>query len=611
MTFTASRTVVGCFLFSFLPIVANGQTPASTAVPSGPLTMIDSVEFDRMVQAGTLIPVTPNSLAAENQSALTSYLENTAYVEKYLREHLELISLAQLARIRPNPNDPKVKQNGNGTYSQTILNAMGQTQTAVNLGPVTKMMTLAGSIRTASDPAAQLRNYTAFYNRLPQSFINGVAPQGATITPPIPPSQLQGASLDTILGALDSLASQWATIAKMIPLPPGVINTIACESEVGANRTLAEIYYGDEDPVSPPATSPPLCSTPLSNGIIGNFNFRNAGALTCVKNQGVRGTCGVFAATSAIEELIAINTGVHVNLSEQDFWEKVNLLYSSPPHLYYDGYDSGYAISAALINNYQFAYENQWDYNPSWFHPYTCTGRACYARSCSHYPTPPSEPACSDSSPQATAYCTVAIHGGHSRCGYAAAVLPSRAPYSLGPGTSDGPGQALAASSSNSVVGSVANIWNPAGIVYPPSCNGCPPVYGGGPHPDLSVNSLKLALTLSYAVTLNLEFTDDFGNSAYVLYQPPPASPFSEAICLEHLVDLCTDAGEHNIHVVGFITNDDLLAKIPTATPGAGGGYFILKNSLGPCAGDVGYYYMPVDYLKARAVAIIAVTYGK
>jgi C1A family cysteine protease len=594
------RAGVSCILCGLLPVVATGQIPADKTAGSAPVTMIGDAEFDQMVQAGTLVPVTPELLAAENQSALASYLENTAYVEKYLREHRELITLAQLARIRPNPNDPKVKQNGNGTYSQTIVNSQGQTQTEISYGPETKMMALAGSIRTASDPIAQLRNYTAFYNRLPQSFTNGVGPQGVAVTRPIPPSQLQGASLETILGALDSLASQSATIAKIAPLPPGIINAIACGAEVGANPTLAEVYYGDETPVQPPATSPPLCSTPWSEGIIANFNFPNAGAVTCVKDQGIRGTCGVFAATSAVEELIAINTGVHVNLSEQDFWEKLTLQYTSPPQLYNDGYDAGYALSNALVNSYQFAYEKQWDYNPSWSDPGACTGgELCYDEACVNYPSSTLvEPACSDSSPQAREFCTIALHD--IRCGFAAAVLSGRSPYSLGPGTFDGPGQVLAASSSSSVVGSVANIWNASGLVYPSMCNGCPPVYGGGPHPDLSVNLMKLALNLNFTVILGFEETDDFGPYDYV-----PCCDTNPG------GDLTTDAGGHNIHVVGFVSNEDLVAKLPHIPRGAGGGYFILKNSWGPCAGDVGYYYMPIDYVKARAQAIYAVSYGK
>jgi hypothetical protein len=58
--------------------------------------MISNTEFDQMVQAGTLLPVTPELLAAENQSALAKYLENAAFVEKYLQENPELTDLVSI-----------------------------------------------------------------------------------------------------------------------------------------------------------------------------------------------------------------------------------------------------------------------------------------------------------------------------------------------------------------------------------------------------------------------------------------------------------------------------------------------------------------------------------
>ena len=109
------------------------------------------------------------------------------------------------------------------------------------------------------------------------------------------------------------------------------------------------------------------CRAPEAYGLYANFNFLNKNAASCGKNQGNRGTCGVFAATSAVEELITLSTAAHphVNLSEEDFWENLTLNWTVPAQLYEDGYDAGDALSLALVNNYQFAYENQWDYNPS------------------------------------------------------------------------------------------------------------------------------------------------------------------------------------------------------------------------------------------------------
>ena len=386
------RSVATFVLLGLVQVVANAQSPGST-VPAGPVSMISNAEFDQMVQSGTLLPVTPGLLATENLDALIAYLQNAAYVENYLDQHPELTDLARLARSIPNPNDPNVKRNANGNYDVTFVNSRSQSQTVQNFGLGTKMAQLANSIRAATNPAVQLRNYTALYNQLPATFVNPVnTGNNLPITPPIPPSQLQGASLETIQNALDSVVSQWRTIIKILPLP-NPISPVACNAEVGADYpALAEVYYGDQTLVPPPVPEwAATCSVPSSTGIFANFNFANKGALTCVKDQGYRGTCPIFAATSAVEELIAINTEahVHVNLSEQDFWEKLTLLYTSPPQLYADGYDAGYALGNALVKGYQFAYENQWDYNPSWDHP-TCTGCYEFVNTCDNYPFPAS-----------------------------------------------------------------------------------------------------------------------------------------------------------------------------------------------------------------------------
>jgi hypothetical protein len=51
--------------------------------------------------------------------------------------------------------------------------------------------------------------------------------------------------------------------------------------------------------------------------------------------------------------------------------------------------------------------------------------------------------------------------------------------------------------------------------------------------------------------------------------------------------------GGHAVALMGFIDN----SKLPAGTPaGAGGGYFVMKNSWGKCAGDGGYLYIPYDW---------------
>jgi hypothetical protein len=283
----------------------------------------------------------------------------------------------------------------------------------------------------------------------------------------------------------------------------------------------------------------------------------------------------VFAATSAIEELIARDTGTKVNLSEQDFYE--NLAYKWAPDLYGSGFDGGLALQNAISNKYQFAYENTWDYNPSWLLIMTplpvcpkCNQTYQFINSCTNYPS--TEPGCSDSNPQAPEYCTVVDSPPlgilNVECGFTAAVLSSHSPYSAG---------------SYSAV----NIWHPSGTIDPHRP-------GIAPDVNLSMELVVLNLLLNNAVILGFNLSEDYlsPSGGYVDYVEGDK----------------TSVGGHNVHLVGAITNEDLLAKVPSAPPGAGGGYFIIKNSLGLCAGDAGYYYLPFDYVSHEAISIWAVS---
>ena len=68
--------------------------------------------------------------------------------------------------------------------------------------------------------------------------------------------------------------------------------------------------------------------------------------------------------------------------------------------------------------------------------------------------------------------------------------------------------------------------------------------------------------------------------------------------------------GSHVVHIIGYVSNEDIAANPNTAsaTPGSGGGYFIIKNSWGAAYGDAGYSYMPVQYLKEHATEVIVVS---
>ncbi|MDH5675043.1 MAG: C1 family peptidase, partial [Myxococcales bacterium] len=63
--------------------------------------------------------------------------------------------------------------------------------------------------------------------------------------------------------------------------------------------------------------------------------------------------------------------------------------------------------------------------------------------------------------------------------------------------------------------------------------------------------------------------------------------------------------GGHALAVMGFVDNENLPGGYPA---GAGGGYFIVKNSWGQCWKDGGYVYIPYDWVHTYGYALTAVS---
>jgi C1A family cysteine protease len=534
-----SNIFASAAVFAFANLIANAQTPP----PAGPVQIITPSEFNQLQQSGQkFFPISPAVQAAQNKQEQLTDAKNRGVVEAFIRQNPNLPGIAALANATP--TGPGVVQTADGNYTWQIPDALGGVQTIETLGPSAVLSSLADSIQAASNAGQQLALYQSLYSQYgvlyPQLCGVPAASDGcANLTAPAAltlPSALQNASLGAIKGALQTLTSQGIKIINRIPLPVDDGHFASCSTNIGASLKATNVDFGDQTHSS--------CTSQSSTGLLKNFNWPNKNLLTCVKEQGGRGTCHIFAATSAVEELIARDTGDRVNLSEQDFMEHEKLLWH--PNYSHDGGNAHTDLNDAQKSSYQFAYENQWDYNP--------------AHSCTKYPYPSLEPGCSDSTPEAPEDCYNQSFGW--TCYYFTAPISNpRSPY-----MSDG----------------AVSLWDS--------------------NADLMFGNILIQLAFNNAVILGFSETDNFH------YAPTKGS---KAGYVEYdAADLLTVKGGHAVHVVGFIDNATLAANAATKSvpAGSGGGYFIIKNSWGTCAGDDGFYYLPVDYLTARATGVYAVS---
>src|SRR5208282_2681086 len=121
-----SKVLAICIVFAVVASGAHAQGICGLPpTPNSPVQYVSDDVFNQMLGGGSLISITPEFCAEAVIGGLFQYLQDEAYVADYLQRNPELTDLAALAASTPNPNDPYVQPNQNGTYDVTIFNSAG------------------------------------------------------------------------------------------------------------------------------------------------------------------------------------------------------------------------------------------------------------------------------------------------------------------------------------------------------------------------------------------------------------------------------------------------------------------------------------------------------
>lgn len=289
--------------------------------------------------------------------------------------------------------------------------------------------------------------------------------------------------------------------------------------------------------------------TPGPNGLYSNFWWPLKRFVTPIRNQGSRGTCWAFAAVAALESRELVVNGATLNLSEQAYANRDKLEFKRQD--WRDGGSSTGSLGRYVSNNAIVPAESAWTYN-------TAAGRNPKAFDSGVVGTPASyKGACSTYS----GTCGEASHESPGACATFPLFGPVCAFVKARPSTAGG------VASSNTT-----NLWH-------------------NQHASRSASVRRSHFPLAtLRAYLNSGRTLLASFGIYRGFDNPDSNGFVTDYAKQD------GRGGHAVLIVGFISNTAMSARLPNAPQGAGGGYFIVKNSWG-CSADGGFFYIPVDYV--------------
>jgi hypothetical protein len=501
------------------------QTKASTQKQVPTARMIPKAAFDDRVQRKLIVPaesklVQQGVARAKQEASVARGKLNTQ-----LRSRPDYLSM--INRV-PSPAQAGVRRLEDGNYLVNIRNKKGQMQSVVLMGRDFAVRQALVSAEQARSPKNQQQIYKTLHDAISQEVRRRRVP--GTMLKDMPTLDRSGRILinkrpissSELDGSIKNLVQRWLlTTPAPDPKPAGYPGS--CDAEEGAGEGTDR-------------TGTSSCTTPSGVGLLANTNWPLKYFTTCIKNQGRRGSCVAFSITAAVESRTAVQKNRWVNLSEQELYNAEKIHPASLPPNCGDGLTTPFELFGLFLSGHDFAWEQDWDYNPSYDRTDApLFSSECYRDSCDNY----SGGVCSNTNHQGQKVCSTYL--GVTVCGY-------EDPVNGDTGLK---------------IKTFTPIWNWFDV-------------DGSLNEAKALLQAKVPVIVSFAVTTSF---DEVSPDGYVSYNSGNES----------------SRGNHAALLVGWIDNEDR----PTGAPaGSGGGFFILKNSWGTCVGDVGYYYLPYDWVK-------------
>jgi C1A family cysteine protease len=370
-----------------IPVPDGAWGNAQAELPKGAV-LLASDEIAKLEGLGTLTPVTPKSLAEEEEAKLEQLKEDYAVVEAFLLKNPKLES-----RFFATPAGGEVVPTPDGNWRAKVM-VKGELREFITQGEAARIKTIAATIRHSQSKDNQKLKYQV------------LKPLASEACQELGPTDLELESLDAdqIRAEVSALVACWK--AETLPDETPDSSDYEPTPDPVAPPPPPADFVANPDDYEGAATSPTDGSDDAcepTQSIMTNWSGKNY--LTCIKDQGNRGSCVSFAITSALENAWARKKSKWVNLSEQALYAEAKLDWNGES--YGDGLNTQDTAEELFETGWSQPYESIWNYNPSWSR---MDLGSSYIDSCDGY----SGPACSDTSHQAEVVCEQV--GGFSFC---------------------------------------------------------------------------------------------------------------------------------------------------------------------------------------------------